>query len=426
MRKKVVALLVILVLITVSLWAQGQKPADAAKKTDVVRVGILLPLSGAQAIDGANMRNGYELGAYIVNNSIDIDLTMARTEGIPSLGGAKIELVFADDQGIPEKGMSETERLITGGSVAVISGAYSSAVTATAQMVAERYQFPFVNALSSSPMLNKMGLEWFFRTTPDDTIFMRTIYDFLEDLKTRDGATWKRIAILHEDSLWGTDCGNLLADFAKLYGYNLVSKISFPTGTVDLTSEVTRTKSANPEILVQFAYAQDQVLLVNTMKLLDFNVDMLIGGIQYPAIFEALGKDADGMYFREVFNEDIALTNKSAEKVVELWQKLYGGGFGNAPRAVDAILVIADAINRAGSTDPTAIRNALRETDLSGDEIFLPWEGVKFDEHGMNIKSSGIIVQYQGAGKDQGLHQVWPFESSVKDPQYPMVPWKQR
>jgi branched-chain amino acid transport system substrate-binding protein len=425
MARRTVFMVVLALILSVTIvWSGGQQEgARADGHPEVVRVGVLLPLTGAMAIDGANMRNGYELGAFIINNEIDADMPLARTKGLPNLGGARLELVFADDQGVPERGMSEVERLITSGQVDAIAGAYSSAVTATAQRIAERHQFPMVNDLSSSPMLNKQGLQWFFRTTPDDTIFMRSFFDFLEDLKERDGASWESVAILHEDSLWGTDCGKLLADFAVEYGYDLKSVISFPSGTVDLSSEVSRLKTADPDILLQFSYAQDQVLLVNTMKLLDFDVDLLLSGIQYPAIFEALDADADGMIFREVFNEDAAQVSANAAKVVELWQEQYGGGMGNAPRATQGIIVLADAINRAGSTEREAIRTALRETDISADQMFLPWDGVKFDENGLNERSSGIMVQYMHGS---GLHQIWPFETAVKDPQYPQTPWRDR
>jgi branched-chain amino acid transport system substrate-binding protein len=96
---------------------------------------------------------------------------------------------------------------------------------------------------------------------------------------------------------------------------------------------------------------------------------------------------------------------------------------GNAPRATQGIIVLADAINRAGSTEREAIRTALRETDISADQMFLPWDGVKFDENGLNERSSGIMVQYMHGS---GLHQIWPFETAVKDPQYPQTPWRDR
>lgn len=362
----------------------------AAEK--VVKIGILLPLTGKLALDGACLKKGMDLAVEIINNKTDIDVPLGKTEGLPNLGGAKIELVYADDQGLPERGMSEAERLIASGEVVVLFGCYTSATTATAQMVAEKYKFPLMS-IATSPMLNKKGLKWFFQNTPDDTIFMRSFFDFLEDRREATGTKYETVAIIHEDSLWGTDCGQLLFDFAHEYDYKIVANLAFSSGTVDLTSEVQRIKIADPDILFEICYAQDQILLVKTMKFLDVNVDVLFSGVQYPDIFDALQKDAEGMIFREVFNEDSAEVNPTAKKMLELWKANYGDeGMGNSPRATNAIFVLADAINRAGATDPESIRKALVETDIPKEKVFLSWNGVKFGENGLNEKANAIMA----------------------------------
>ncbi len=419
---KKIVLIMLIAFCTISLVYSGGQKEVKTPQENVIKIGVLLPLSGKMALDGEYLKAGYDLGAYIVNNAVDADMPLARTIGLPALGNAKIELVYADDQGLPEKGMSETERLITSEKVVAITGSYTSSVTATAQMIAERHKFPFLNALASSPMLNKKGLEWFFRTTPDDEILLKSFFDFLKDLKQRDNVAYQRIAIIHEDSLWGTDCANIVDKYAKEYSYNVVEKVSFPSGTVDLSSEVSKLKKSNPDILLEICFAQDQILLINTMKLLDFNVEMIFSGVQYPAIFKALGNDAEGMIFREVFNEDFTKKNKNAQIVSELWHEKNSGGFGNAPRAIDGIIVLADAINRAGSTDPVEIQKALKETDIPADKLFLPWNGVKFNSNGLNIKSNGILVQYLNGE----LHQIWPFDSSITDVSYPLHKWRER
>jgi len=392
----------------------------AAEK--VVKIGVLLPLTGKMARDGACLKRGMDLAVEIINNKTDIDVPLGKTEGLPNLGGAKIELVYADDQGIPERGMSEAERLIGSGEVVALFGSYTSSTTATAQMVAERYKFPMLNGLATSPMLNKKGLKWFFRTTPDDTIFMRSFFDFLEDYKESTGTKYETVAIIHEDSLWGTDCGRLLFDYAHEYGYKVVANIAFPSGTVDLTSEVQRIKFAHPDLLFEIGYVQDQILLVKTLKNLDVNVDGLFSSLQYPDILDALQEDAEGMIFREVFNEDAALVNSNAKKILDLWYSKYSTDMGNSPRGMNGLFVLADAINRAGATDPESIRKALVETDIPKEKLFLSWNGVKFDENGLNEKANGILVQVQ----DGVLHQIWPFADSQYKPILPFKDWNER
>jgi len=389
---------------------------------NVVKIGVLLPLTGKLAVDGNCIKNGIELAAEIINNKTDINVPLGKTEGLPNLGGAKIELVFADDQGLPERGMSEAERLIASGEVVALFGSYTSSTTATAQMVAERYQFPMLNGLASSPMLNKKGLKWFFRTTPDDTCFMKSFFDFLEDYKEATGTKFETAAIIHEDSLWGTDCGRLLFDFAHEYGYKVVANIAFSSGTVDLTSEVQRIKLGNPDLLFEMGYVQDQILLVKTLKYLGVDIKGLFSGIQYPDILNALQEDAEGMIFREVFNEDSTLVNSNAKKILDLWNSKYSVGMGNSPRGLNGLLVLADAINRAGATDPESIRKALTETDIPKEKLFLSWSGVKFDENGLNEKANAILVQYL----DGELHQIWPFEDSKYEPVFPFKSWSER
>jgi branched-chain amino acid transport system substrate-binding protein len=86
------------------------------------------------------------------------------------------------------------------------------------------------------------------------------------------------------------------------------------------------------------------------------------------------------------------------------------------------MLVLADAINRAGSTDPNAIRDALRETDIPADQIIMPWQGVRFDESGQNVLGTGIIVQaFEGQ-----YHTVWPFDLATRDLVWPFVCWDER
>jgi len=381
-----------------------------------VKIGVLLPLSGKLAIDGLYSKEGVDLAVDIINNKTDIDTPLGRDEGLPNLGGAKIKVVYADDQGLPERGQSEAERLIVSEGVAVLFGSFSSSTTLTAQLVAERYKVPLLNSLSTSPLLNEKGLKWFFRDSPDDRTYLRANFEFLKEYEQSTGKKFETIALLNEDSLWGTDCGKIILDYANEYGYKVVEQVSFPSGTIDLSSEVLKIKKAKPDILMEICYGQDQILLIKTIKNLDLNVDIIFSGVQYPALFEALKEDAEGIIFKETLSEDLTKTNKNAKKIMELWYEKFDHPMGDTARAINGIFVLADAINRAGSTDAESIRKALIETDIPSEKLFLPWEGVKFNSKGLNMKANGILVQ-NIEGK---LHQIWPFESSTYKPVIPL------
>ena len=129
--------------------------ADAAKE---VVIGVLYPMSGANAQVGINARNATETAADIINNSYDLDLPTAKNAGLASLGNARIRLVFADHQSDPQKGRAEAERLITQENVCALIGCYLSSVSSTVSAVAERYNLPFLCDDSSSPSLARRGL----------------------------------------------------------------------------------------------------------------------------------------------------------------------------------------------------------------------------------------------------------------------------
>ena len=95
---------------------------------------------------------------------------------------------------------------------------------------------------------------------------------------------------------------------------------------------------------------------------------------------------------------------------------------GHSARAFTGVFVLVDAINRAGSTDPKAIQQALRNTNMPGEKTIMPWVKVAFDKDGQNTGGSGIIVQIQ----DQTFKTIWPFEFASTDVVWPMPKWSER
>ncbi len=117
-------------------------------------------------------KSRFETAADIINKKYDFDLPLARGEGLPGLGGAKVRLVFADHQADPQKGRAEAERLITQEKVCAIIGTYQSAVAVTVSQICERYQVPFLSADNSSPSLHRRGLKFYFRAAPHDEMYL--------------------------------------------------------------------------------------------------------------------------------------------------------------------------------------------------------------------------------------------------------------
>jgi branched-chain amino acid transport system substrate-binding protein len=168
----VVSTVVLILGLTVSAQAQQK----------VIKIGAVYPLTGNIASTGLDCKRGVDLAVDIINGKYDLDLPLAKSEGLPNLGGAKIEIVYADTKGDPKNGMSETERLIAQEKVVAMIGAYQSSVTKTASQITERMKVPYVCSDSSSPTLTERGFKYFFRVSPHDAIFARDQFQFLKDL----------------------------------------------------------------------------------------------------------------------------------------------------------------------------------------------------------------------------------------------------
>ncbi|HUJ28955.1 MAG TPA: ABC transporter substrate-binding protein [Myxococcales bacterium] len=389
-----------------------------------VVVGAVYPMSGNLAKVGTDIKAAIELAADIVNDDVDLPVPLGKGKGLPGLGGARVRVVFADHQSSPERGLSETERLITQEKVVAVIGSYNSNVTATASQTAERLHVPFLNAESTSPVLTTRGFKWFFRTTPTDDEFSENFFKFLEAMKQRGHAVSK-VALLYENTLFGTDVSRFEKKYAAQYKYEVAADIAYDAKSTNLAAEVQRLKAAAPEVLLQASYTSDAILSTKTMKELDFRPQAILAmdaGHVASEFVPALGKDAEGILSREVWALGLQAKKPIVGRVNEMFKKRMGYDMdGTSARSFVGFLTLCEAINRAGSTDPEKIRAALEATDLPGDQLIMPWQGVKFDpKTHQNTKGSGILVQIQ----DGKYVVVFPFELAAAEVKWPLPAWK--
>jgi branched-chain amino acid transport system substrate-binding protein len=392
-----------------------------------IRIGVIYPLTGAAASTGLELKNALELAADLINNGTKgLNLPVTTTGGLPNLHGAKIKLIFGDHQGNPQTGATEAERLISQEKVVALVGCYFSNVTNTASQVAERNGIPFVAPESSSATLTQRGFKWFFRTTPHDDLFVTNFFEFLKDVEKKKNITVKRIALFNENTLFGTETTKIEEKLAGEQKYPIVEKILYPAKSTQLTSEVQRIKAANPDLIMQSSYLGDAILSMKTYKELGVTPDALLAndaGFNDSEFLKTLGKDGEYVLSREVWALDLANKNQLIKQVNDLYFERYKTNFnGNSARTFTGLMTLANAINRAGSTNPEAIQKALAETNIPADKLIMPWKGIKFDATGQNTLGSGIIVQVQ----DGKYVTVWPFDLASRDLIWPMPKWDQR
>ena len=394
-------------------------PLAARAQTSEVVIGATYPLSGAGAQVGVDAQRAFETAVDIINNDQDFDLPLAKGLGLPGLGGAKIRLVYADTQGDPQKGRAEAERLITQEKVCAILGSYQSAVAVTISQICERYQTPFLSADNSSPSLHRRGLKYYFRASPHDEMFSAGMFDFLDAMKKK-GAKADTLALFHEDTIFGTDSANAQTKLAAERGYKIVSDIKYRANSPSLSAEVQQLKAANADVLMPSSYTTDGILLVKTMAELGYKPNAIVAqdaGFSEKALYDAVGDKLEGVISRGSFSLDLAAKRPMVGKINDMFKAKSGKDFNDySSRQFMGLIVMADAINRAKSTDGEKIREALVATDMPGESTIMPWAKVKFDEMGQNNNADPVLLQYTG-GK---FVTIFPPQAAVADAIWPM------
>jgi len=398
------------------------QPAAAQEKT--VRIGAIYPLSGALASTGAEIKAAIELAVDIINNPHpELEgLPLAAGAGLTKLNGAKIEVVFGDSQGKPEVGLADAQRLIQQEKVVALTGAYQSAVTKTASRVAEQSGIPYLNGESSSPDLTDRGYKWFFRTSPTDDTFVENMMQFLDGVKK---VPTKKIAVVYENTDFGVNTYKAVERFAKKYNREIVANIAYAAGSPSVTAEVQKLAASKPDVALFASYTSDAMLFVRTMRESKYAPPVLLAndaGFIDSRFVQEVGPQVQGVLTRDVWSNDVAAGKAGLKKINDMYKAKTGKDLnGNNARSMQGVLVLADAINRAGSTDPEAIRKALAATDLNASQIAMPWEGVKFDEKGQNQLGAGLILELKGAG----YVPVWPdkYRTDASLPTLPFA-WK--
>lgn len=375
--------------------APSAQEASQPASDNVVRIGAIYPLTGDLAKLGEENKNGLEMAIEEINAA----------GGIKSLGGAQIKLIWGDSQGKPEVGISEVTRLVEQEKVVAIIGAYQSSVTAPATQEAERLKTPFLVSMAVSDKITERGFQYTFRICPKASWYAKDQVSFLKDLKELTGLEVKRVALLHEDTDFGESTAAGQKKFLEEAGMEMVAEVKYSASAADLTTEVAKIKASNPDAVLTVTYLNDSILIAQAREALGMQTIPFIdaaGGTVDPEFIKQLGPAAEG-WFTEIEYTKYA---QGAEDLNNRFREKYGNDItGNGAYAYQAGYVIADALERAASTDRNAVRSALAATDMpSGPTMILPTERLIFDADGQNPNAPLFIVQVQ----DGELIPVWP------------------
>jgi len=259
---------------------------------------------------------------------------------LAGLGGAKVEVVFADNQGSPATGQNQTLRLITEEKVVALTGAYQSGITLTASAIAEKYGIPFLNGESVAANLTERGFKWFFRVTPVASDFAKIYYEFLKDMKAT-GAKTDSVAMVHDNTEYGTSVASVITSVFKENGQNAPIDIAYAANATDVQSQVLQLKEKKPDVVIMITYTSDAILFAKTMQALDYKPPMLLAddaGYSDPSFIKAVGKISVGAFNRSSWS--VGPPGSPTALIAEMYKKKSGDEMDDtAARQMQGFLV---------------------------------------------------------------------------------------
>ncbi|MCL5046270.1 MAG: ABC transporter substrate-binding protein [Actinobacteria bacterium] len=417
MRRIGVLALCLLLVVSLALTGCSKKGEDKKSEENVIKVGVLQPLSGDKATLGLNGRKGWDMAIDEINEA----------GGIKSLGGAKIKTIYADTRGDAKIGMSEAERLITKEGVVALMGAHQSSVTYPSTEVAEKYQIPYIVPVAIMDEITERGFKYTFRIAPKASQYAQDQIKFVADMSKASGKEAKKLALVFENSDWGQSSAKGWRKEAPKYGLEIVLDEAYPSSASDLMPVVMKIKKAQPDVIVFNSYTSDAILLNNGIAEQKINTFGMIGGGSGhadPEYIKNTGKNSNFHFDLTEWAPDIG--RPFVKEKNEKFKKLHGFDlYGEAAENYAAGYVLADALERAASKDPKKIRDALAQTKLTNSPgLILPYDRIEFDQNGQNTAASLIIIQIQ----DGKRKTIWPPVATPPENKavWPVPKWEER
>jgi branched-chain amino acid transport system substrate-binding protein len=381
--------------------------SEAAAQASKVRIGVVLPLSGQFALGGQNVKRGYDLAAEELN----------KAGGVKALGGAQIELVYADNQGKQDVAIGETERLIQQENVSAIMGSWHSPSTIAGTQAAERHKTPWIVEVASADVVVERGFKYVTRVNVKGSWYGEAPVDFLDYAKSALKQKIERVAIMFTDDDWGrSSVGKGTKDALKKRGYEIVEEIAYPSASQDVTTYINKIKAARPDAFVITSFPNDALLVGRTVEQLSLKVPIAVGvssGYALPTFRTNLGPAAEKWFIVGGWNPDIPGAKPLADKFKA---KFNVDMNEHSALAYQTLFVLEEAIEQAKSTDRDKINDALHAIKIEpGPLMVMPYEKIEFDKTGQNPHARELILQVRGGEPVT----VWPEKYASSKPVLP-------
>jgi branched-chain amino acid transport system substrate-binding protein len=329
---------------TLCLTALALGALSCAPDDKTIRIGVFNSLTGGTATFGISSTQGVRMAADEWN-----------AKG--GLLGKQIELIVEDDQSKPEEAAMAVQKLINQNRVAAILGEVASSRTLAGAPIAQKAGIPLITPASTNPRVTRVG-DFIFRVCFTDSFQGVVCARFAaNNLKI------KRLAILKDIK---NDYSVGLADFFRqnllALGGQIVSEESYSEGDTDFRAQITSIKAANPEGIFIPGYYTEAGLIAKQVAEQNLKVHLIGGdGWDSPRTAEIGGDAVEGAFFCNHYSADD--TSKLVRDFVNAYQKRHGYvPDAMAPLAYDAANLLFAAIQKAGSTEGRAVRDAIAGT----------------------------------------------------------------
>jgi len=365
--------------------------SSARAEAPAINVGVIMPLSGPNAQFGINGRNGIELAADEINAA----------GGIAELGGAKINLVVADATSTPTTAGNVAQRLITQQDITAVLGAFASSLTLAISEVTERRDIPLLT-MSFADQITGRGYQNIFQVVAKASVIGKAQFDYTAAIAQAAGARIDKIAIMYEDTAYGTAQANGLRAGAKAANVEVVMDDAYPLGITDTTPLVNKLRGSGAQAVFPVSYLNDSLLIIRTMRQQKLTIPAIGGAAGYviPDFEKGLGEFAENVLSINTSNYDLA------PELTERFRKRFG--YFMVHEALEhavCLEVLVQAIKKAKSAKAEDVAGALRGGKFTGGWINgMTGGAVQFDKTGLNTLSVPLMVQWRA--KD--IVTVWP------------------
>ena len=385
-------------------------PAIVHAQSKALKIAVLLPRSGYLAQAGQSCHRG-----ALVAPSVLAEF------------GYNVELVHIDIETNPDVARTQAERAINEGAHCIV-GAFESACTLAIAQVCEQRQIPLVVNVSSVPQLTEQGYKFLVRNFPTSGMLATNGLRQIQDLINATKIAPKTAVFLHANDNFGMSARQGMDAVFPTAGlpFKLLESISYDPKAQDLSVEVTKLRSLNPDLLLVVTRAADAIKLIRDTVRQKFQPMGIISpgapGLYDEEFYKALGPLADYHIYTLPWANPKSKVTQALDAAYTKQQPNYrfANESFNVGFTFDALLVAADAFKRGGSTNGPELMKALMATNLVDHTMIGP--PIKFDAKGQNVDIPSSSVQ----NRNRTPTVVLPADIATMAPVLPMPPWQGR